>query len=105
MGAWFTYQGTRFILTTLDGTTSYGSLVDKVNATSVNEDQDSIYIPNQNYAAIEFFPFGNPPQIQPPSNQRVPVGTYDAAIFLSGYDDSGNIFLKTINLGVIVVTD
>lgn len=105
LGAWFTYQGTRFILTTLDGTTSYGSLVDKVNATSVNEDQDSIYIPNQNYAAIEFFPFGNPPQIQPPSNQRVPVGTYDAAIFLSGYDDSGNIFLKTINLGVIVVTD
>ncbi|MBI3254931.1 MAG: hypothetical protein HYZ55_03450, partial [Nitrosarchaeum sp.] len=67
LGAWFTYQGTRFILTTLDGTTSYGALVDKVNATSVSEDQDSIYIPNQNYAAIEFFQFGNPPQIQPPS--------------------------------------
>jgi|CXWL01.1.fsa_nt_gi hypothetical protein len=104
-GAWFNYQGTRFVLSNLAGTASYGGLVEQVNATSVNEDQDSIYIPDQNYASISFFQVSNPPQINPPANERVPVGEYNAAVFLSGYDDEGEAFLRTINLGVVSITD
>jgi hypothetical protein len=104
-GAWFTYSGTRFVLTSSDGSGSYGALVDSVNATNVDQDQDSIHIPDQYYAAITFFQLANPPQVSPPVNERVPVGDYDAAIFISGYDDAGDEFLLTVDLGVVSVTD
>ena len=105
-GAWFTYQGTRFVLTTLDNSAAYGAIVMNVNSTDViDEDQDSIYIPDQNYAAIQFHQLSNPPKTVSSLGERIPVGSYDAAIFLSGYDDNGKSFLRTINLGVVTVTD
>ena len=108
-GAWFNYQGTRFVLTTLDQSQSYGALVFAVNGTggasNISADKDSIYIPAFKYAAIEFYQLSNPPQISPQAGVRVPVGTYNGAVFLSGYDDSGEAFLRTIDLGTVTVYD
>ena len=108
-GAWFNYQGTRFVATTLDASQSYGALVFAVNGTggssNISADKDSVFIPAGKYAAIEFYQLANPPQISPPAGVRIPVGTYNAAIFLSGYDESGEAFLRTIDLGTVTVYD
>lgn len=108
-GAWFNYQGTRFVVTSLDQTQSYGGLVFAVNGTggssNISSDKDSIYIPAGKYAAIEFYQLANPPQISPAGAVRVPVGLYNAAVFLSGYDDNGEVFLRTIDLGTVTIYD
>jgi len=108
-GAWFNYQGTRFVLTTTDASASYGALVFAVNGTggasNISADKDSVYIPAKKYAAIEFYQLSNPPQVSPQAAVRVPVGTYNAAVYLSGYDDSGEAFLRTIDLGTVTVYD
>lgn len=104
-GAWFTYSGTRFVVTLPDGSESYGGLVVGVNGSQVNEDQDSIFIPDQYSAEIEFYPLANPPQTQPSAPEKAPPGIYNAAVFLSGFDDKGETFLRTINVGTVNVVD
>lgn len=116
-GIWFTYGGTRLVLTTLDGINSYGATphyVNKTSAPSVSEAEitptrDSMYIPDNTYADIEFWPVQAPPD----SNSNVsgcapecevPSGSYDAALYLQGYDEAGETFKKTINLGLVYIT-
>jgi hypothetical protein len=107
-GVWFTYSGTRLILTASDASGSYGALGFQVNGTGVqniDQDTDSIYIPDQNYAAITFSQIANPPQVNPPTPDLVPAGDYTAAVFISGYNDTGEEFLLTVDLGTVSVTD
>jgi len=106
-GAWFTYGGTRFVITTLDGTQSYGGIIESVNATSgggpVDSTKDSIFIPDQNYAELKFYPLKNPPIASNGGGTKPDGGTYTASVFLSGFDDKGEVFLRTISLGVVNV--
>ncbi|MGY5144161.1 MAG: hypothetical protein ACW9XH_06735 [Candidatus Nitrosopumilus sp. bin_32a] len=116
-GVWFTYPGTRLVLTSLDGTTSYGATpqyVNKTTAPSVSEAvistaRDSMYIPNQYYAEIEFWPIQAPPDANSNISGcapecEVPNGDYDAALYLQGYDEAGETFKKTVNLGLVHIT-
>ena len=107
-GVWFNYQGTRLVLTTLDGINSFGAIVSNVNGSEINADRDSIYFPAGTFAAIEFWQLGQPPEGPPngpPGANRPDVGDYNAAVFLSGYDESGEVFLRSIKLGLVHITN
>lgn len=104
-GAWFTYGGTRFVVTLPDGTASFAGIIDTVNGTAVLPTQDSIFIPDQNSAELVFEILANPPQLNAAANFRAPPGDYYASVFLSGFDDSGETFLRTIELGYVHIQE
>ena len=104
-GVWFTHSGTRFVITLSDGTDSYGGLIKSINGTSVNKDQDSIFIPDQSFAELKFHKLSNPPQTSPDISKLATPDNYNAAVFLSGFDGEGETFLRTINIGSINVVD
>jgi len=66
-GIWFTFPGTRLVLTSIDGLKSYGAMPKYVNYTSGQTanyelwpEQDSMYIPDQYCAKIEFWQLQSP---------------------------------------------
>ncbi|MGY5147643.1 MAG: LamG-like jellyroll fold domain-containing protein [Candidatus Nitrosopumilus sp. bin_7KS] len=115
-GIWFVFSGTRLVLTTNDGTNSYAAVPQYVNYTTapspqnthavISPTQDSMYIPDQNFAYIDFYPIQAPPSqdLSPCNECQVPTGQYNAALYLQGYGESGETFKKTINLGLIQIT-
>jgi len=123
-GIWFTFPGTRFIVTSLDGVTSYGAMPwcdsppggtcnsKPVTLNSVthplNVDQDGPYIPDQTSAEIKFNKLCDPVQRIPDSPSSctdIPVGDYQGYIYLSGIDEEGTSFIRTIALGLLHVTE
>ena len=102
---WFTHSGTRFVIALPDGTDSYGGLIKSINGTSINKDQDSIFIPDQNFAVLKFHKLSNPPNAPPETPNLATPENYNAAVFLSGFDGGGNTFLRTINIGNINVVN
>lgn len=107
-GVWFNYQGTRMVLSTTDGLNSFGAIIKRINQTTVDADQDSIYFPADSYASLEFWQLAQPPRggTNGPSSQTfVDPGDYSAAVFLSGYDEAGEVFLRSIKLGLIHIVD
>ena len=112
-GIWFVYSGTRLVLTSNDGVTSYAAVPYTVNATTqptpvsdyseITPSQDSIYIPAEHYAEIDFYQLQSPPKPDnsPPGANEVPTGDYDAALYLQGYDELGETFKKTVDLGLV----
>ncbi len=104
-GAWFTYAGTRFVITLPDGSESFGGIIKSINGETMDPDKDSLYIPYQGEANLIFELLSNPPQVQAPANERATPGDYHAAIFLSGFNSSGETFLRTITIGFVHVID
>ncbi len=115
-GVWFTYSGTRLVLTSLDGLSSYAATPRYVNQTTapsvaeaeINPSRDSMYIPDQYYAVIDFWPLQAPPDASvnwscAPECETVD-GDYDAALYLQGYDEGGETFKKTVNLRLVHIT-
>jgi len=112
-GIWFVYGGTRLVLTTNDDVNSYAAVPYTVNATTqptpistyseITPTQDSIYIPAGYYAELDFYQLQSPPapNTNPPSANEVPTGDYDGALYLQGYDEAGETFKKTVDLGLI----
>jgi hypothetical protein len=115
-GIWFTFPGTRFVLTTLDGLNSYAAMPQYANFTTapspattnavISPERDSLYIPDQAYAEIDFWQIQAPPAMDnsPCGTCEVPSGDYDAALYLSGYDERGETFLRTVDLGLVHIT-
>ncbi|MCV0400658.1 MAG: hypothetical protein K5777_01560 [Nitrosopumilus sp.] len=115
-GIWFVFSGTRLVLTTNDQVSSFAAVPKFVNKTTqpspsetyaaLKPDQDSIYIPALSYAEIEFYQLQSPPSRNdnPPAINEVPSGDYDAALYIQGYDEAGETFKKTIDLGLIHIT-
>jgi len=110
-GLWFTFAGTRMVLTTIDGVKSYGAMPTKINNNlaspnnyynTLDSDTDGPYIADQGTASIDFSELHNPPSLNPitPST-LVPAGDYLASIYLSGYDEKGTAFLRTVDLGLV----
>lgn len=114
-GVWFTFAGTRLVLTSADKLSSFGAMPHYVNKTTpalpknaeMTPDQDSLYVPNGFFAEFEFYRLQSPASIlSPPCNECKAVsGDYNAAIYLSGYDENGETFLKTVTLGQVHLTD
>ena len=115
-GIWFTFPGTRFVLTSEDGLNSFAAMPRYVNFTTapspattwavIDHEQDSMYIPAEYYAEIDFWQIQAPPTgtNSPCNGCDVPTGSYDAALYLNGYDESGETFLKTVDLGLVHIT-
>jgi len=108
-GVWFTFPGTRMVLTTLDKSVSYGAMpkeikIDEGSFVPMDATRDGPYIADQSSATIQFYLLTNPPFIPPFQGGQpadVVPGDYDAFIFLSGFDEAGESFLKTMKLGVV----
>ena len=114
-GIWFTFSGTRLVMTSADKLTSFGAMPHWVNKTTplnpnnalMTPDQDSLYIPNGFYAEFIFYKLQSPASIDPNPCQtcKAVAGDYSAAIYLSGYDEKGETFLRTISLGQVHLFD
>jgi len=108
-GVWFTFPGTRMVLTTLDKTISYGAMPEEIQIgvegwEPMYPERDGPYIADQVTAKIKFYALTNPPFIPPLTGgqpETVPGGDYDAFVFLSGFDEAGTAFLKTVDLGTV----
>lgn len=99
-GAWISFLS-RVIYTSLDTGKSYGSLLTKINGTDINIAQDSPFLTVGNTHQAEY----DKPRAQPgaANSELIPEGRYKMYVFLSGYDEEGAIFLKTVYVGVVRV--
>jgi len=108
-GVWFTFPGTRMVLTTLDKSISYGAMPEEIQIEGeswepIEPDRDGPYIADQVSAKVKFYPLTNPPFVPPLTGgqpEDVQGGDYDAFVFLSGFDEAGGAFLKTVDLGTV----
>jgi len=108
-GVWFTFPGTRMVLTTVDKTISYGAMPEEIQIVDpdwepMSPERDGPYIADQVTAKVKFYALTNPPFIPPLTGGQpdtVPGGDYDAFVFLSGFDEAGTAFLKTVELGTV----
>src|SRR6185312_10464587 len=102
-GSWMTYQGTRVVLDSLTGSTSYAGLIHTINGTTLNQDTDSIFIPVNSIADMKFYQPQSNPKRAVSQPDVVPVGNYQMSIFINGYDETGKVFLRTLNVGLVNV--
>lgn len=111
-GLWFQFPGTRLVLTTNDASSSYGAMPDELNYLdtlyTLDFDTDGPYVADQGEIEIKFHVLLNPPSLgSPPPAQSATVvaGDYLASVFLSGFNESGGAFLKTVDLGLVHIID
>ena len=74
----------------------------------LDEDTDGPYVPDQGEITITFRELHNPPTLGTPPpgpGTLVEAGDYNAAVFLSGFNESGGAFLKTVDLGLVHIID
>jgi hypothetical protein len=118
-----TYQGSRVSFNGTMG--SYAGLIHSVNATGVSEtagndpngscdaptthcwwnldeNHDSLHIPKGETARLYFYPATNIPSTDLTGDLMVDGG-YDTTIWLNGYSDQGESFLRSIVIGSVDV--
>jgi len=101
---------TRLSFNDQQSTDSYGSLATFANGTALNPYRDALLVKAGQLGKLQFSYPTNPPCNVVPNNEgcasvtSIPTGTYRLYAFLSGYDDLGNIFLRTIYVGNVKVT-
>ena len=108
-GIWLTFPGTRMVLTHVNGTIAYGAMAieidDRVHGfESINGTSDSRYLPDQATLTVKFNTLTNPPADPPGPAELIVIGDYFANVYLSGYNDEGGAFIRTINLGTVHIT-
>ena len=79
----------------------YAAYIDQNGNEAINSNQDSPIIPANQTSTFEF----DKPRSQPgnTSSELVPEGRYRLYVFLNGYDQTGQSFLKTNLIGVVRV--
>ena len=118
-GMWFVFSGTRFLVSTIDGLTSYGAMPIETDAIeylttqwNLRSDIDGPYIPDQGEVELTFTKLCSPATTNKDvldgtagytACTNIPAGDYLGFVFLSGYDEAGQNFIKTIQLGNIHV--
>jgi hypothetical protein len=120
-GSWFVYQGTRAVFDSPTTGQSYAALICSVNSTQtdpcstaaanelfrVSEDRDSIYVGVGQIGKMYFWHVKDRPDkdtTTPVELGEIPNGDYNMAIFINGYDETGNKFVRQIDLGRVKVT-
>ena len=119
-GIFLTYQGSRISFNGTNG--SYAGLVNSVNGTgttgtpendpsdscsthcwwSVDQDHDSLHIPKGERGLLYFHPATDVPSNDQTGNLMVD-GMYDTTVWLNGYSDQGETFLRSIMVGSVEV--
>ncbi|MEX0863034.1 LamG-like jellyroll fold domain-containing protein [Nitrosopumilus sp.] len=119
VGAWFTYQGTRAIFENLSVGPSYAGIVCSANSTDIgdecdtgggntwriDEDRDSIFVDKGEVMNLYFFEIQDRPDRNFSGGNKIVAGDYHMYVFISGYDETGQSFLRKIDIGKITVTD
>jgi hypothetical protein len=108
-GAWLTYQGTRVIFNGTNG--HYAALVDSIDdgieKIFLGADQDGPFVPAGTQADIDFFHPKHAPDTDnavPPA-ERIPPGFYKVTIYLNGYDQTGGIIVRSLDMGNVEVIE
>ncbi|GEM_PF-2054924 len=118
-GSWFVYQGTRAVFDSPTFGTSYAALICSVNSTEsdpcstagansawrVTEDRDSIFIPVNNVGRVYFWSVQDRPDRDLSGGTVIPPGQYDMYVFIDGYDERGEKFLRNLQLGRVTVVE
>ncbi len=118
-GSWFVYQGTRAVFDNPSGGTSYAAVICSVNSTQadpcdtsgsnsswrVMEDRDSIFIPVGSIGKIYFWDVQDRPDRDLSGGTEIPAGDYDMYVFIDGYDEKGDKFLRNLEMGRVKVQD
>lgn len=118
-GSWFVYQGTRVVFNNPTGATSYAGIICSVNSTQsdpcdtgggnsawrVMEDRDSIFIPVNKVGRVYFWQIQDRPDRDLSGGTLIPPGEYDVYVFIDGYDELGEKFLRNIQMGRVTVID
>ena len=125
-GSWLVYQGTRIIFENSTDPLSYAAIVCAVNSTqpslcsnqnngqagegnAVTADRDSIFIPVNTSVRVAFWEIFNRPYgttgFEDTSGTRIRPGYYNATMFINGYDERGQQFLRSSNLGVVYILE
>ena len=107
-GIFMTYQGSRVSFNGTMG--SYAGLIHSVNGTggtdtdwwNLTEDRDSLHIPKGETARLYFHEATDIPSIDE-SGILMVDGGYDTTIWLNGYSDQGESFLRSIVVGTVDV--
>jgi hypothetical protein len=69
------------------------------------EDRDSIFIPVGSVGRIYFWSIQDRPDRDLSGGTLIPAGEYDVYVFIDGYDERGDKFLRNLQLGRVTVTD
>lgn len=109
MGAFFTISGIRGIFDDTDNDVAYASIPQYVNGTSseflMSDTNDSVYLGPDKQITIEFYaPTTHPSENGQYGTAITPGDNYNFYVYLSGYDENGRTFFKTIDIGGTTVT-
>lgn len=99
-GMWLTFVGTRLTFDSLSTSDSYAGALHQVNGTTVSETADSIFVDVGEFVDLLFYiPNDAPDRATSPGPGQIPQGIFDGNMYISGYDDKGVSFLRTILFG------
>lgn len=108
-GSWVTYL-TRIVFDDHSSDAGYAAHINSACGESMNNSEhirkDSPLIKVNSTCTIQFERARNPPDAQAEGNTNlIPPGQYKVHVFLSGYDERGELFLRTIDLGLVKVVE
>jgi len=104
VGSWLTFAGTRATFDDISGTTSYAGIIQRVNEITIDQNNDSLFIPAGSRVGLNF----SHPKSTPASTgtaNLIPPGTYKMYIDLHGYDEAGQPSVRPKYVGQVLVTD
>jgi len=125
-GSWLVYQGTRIIFENSTDSQSYAAIICAANSTqsplcalqnngeageanAVTEHRDSIFIPVNYAVRVAFWEIFTRPSattsFEDTSGTRIPPGYYNATMFIDGYDEKGQKFLRSSSLGIVYIIE
>lgn len=106
-GSWLTFL-TRITFDDINSDNSFSGHVKTVGGVAMDKglEKDSILLKvNQTYAVTFHRPESIPDATTGQGQNIIPPGHYKMYLFFSGHDEQGNIFLRTVYLGPISVTN
>lgn len=106
-GSWLTFL-TRITFDDVNSDNSFSGHVKTVGGVAMDKglEKDSILLKvNQTYTVTFHRPESIPDSTTGQGQNIVPVGHYKLYLFFSGHDEKGNIFLRTVYLGPVNVTN
>lgn len=109
VGAFFTISGIRGVFDDADTDYAYASIPEFVNGTTaefaMSDTNDSVYLPPDKQMTIRFYAPTTHPSVDGQYGTEIPTGdNYNFYLYLSGYDEMGRTFFKTIDIGGTTVS-
>ena len=109
VGAFFSISGIRGVFDDTDTDYAYASIPEYVNGTTaefaMSDTNDSVYLPPDKQMTIRFYAPTTHPSVNGQYGTAIPTGdNYNFYVYLSGYDEMGRTFFKTIDIGGTTVS-